>query len=239
MTPSPLRLHDAKRLHAEGLRLCQASPVNPSVLPAFLLAVLVIAASPGPAMALIFQQAGLHGFRAAIPTVLGLELGLFLWALAAGAGLAALVAASEVAFWVLRIAGAGFLIYLGVRAIRAGWRLRNHGGTMAMPTAPAPRSHGGAFLEGLVVQLANPKAAMFLLAFYPQFLPTNAPVLAPTVTLAVIQVSVETVLYLGLAAAVGQASAWFSRTAVRRRLDYASGAVLVALGLRVALTSRA
>ncbi|MGI9196612.1 MAG: LysE family translocator [Candidatus Nanopelagicales bacterium] len=213
--------------------------MNPASLPAFLLAVLVIAASPGPAMALIFQRAGLHGFRAAIPTVLGLELGLFLWALAAGAGLAALVAASEVAFWVLRVAGAAFLGYLGIRAIMAGWRLRDREGTEALPAPPAPRSRAGAFGEGVIVQLANPKAAVFLLAFYPQFLPTSGPVLGPTVALGLIQVSVETVLYLGLALAVGRASAWFSRTAIRRRLDYASGAVLLALGLRVALTSRA
>lgn len=208
------------------------------MLPAFLLAVLLIAATPGPAMALILQRAGTRGFRAAIPTVLGIEVGLFIWALAAGAGLAALVAASEVAFWILRVLGAGFLIYLGVRALRAGWRLRDRQGLESLPALPAMRGHGGAFLEALVVQLANPKAAIFLIAFYPQFLPRSGPVLGPTITLGLIQVSVETVLYLGLAAAVGRASAWFSTTRVRRRLDYASGAVLILLGLRVAVSAR-
>ena len=213
--------------------------MNPAALPAFLLAVLVIAASPGPAMALIFQRAGAHGFRAAVPTVLGIEVGLFIWALAAGAGLAALVAASEVAFWILRILGAGFLLFLGIRALRSGWRLRDRDGVSALPEPPRRRSHAGAFAEALVVQLANPKAALFLFAFYPQFLPTRGPVLGPTIVLGLIQVSVETVLYLGLAAAVGRASAWFGRTRIRRRLDYVSGAVLVGLGLRVALASRA
>lgn len=69
-------------------------------------------------------------------------------------------------------------------------------------------------------------------------MPAEGPVLATTVTLGAIQVTLETVLYLGLAFAVGSASAWFSRTSVRRRLDYVSGAVLIALGARVALTSR-
>lgn len=206
-------------------------------LPAFLLAVLIIAASPGPAIVLILQRAGAHGFRAAIPTVLGLELGLFLWALAAGTGMAALVAASETAFLVLRVAGAIFLAYLGVRAIRSGWRLRGRDGVDPLPTVEPPPGHR-AFAEGLLVQLANPKAAVFLFAFYPQFVPADGPVLATTVALALVQVSFETVLYLGLAAIVGSASAWFSRTSVRRRLDYASGAVLIALGLRVALASR-
>jgi threonine/homoserine/homoserine lactone efflux protein len=209
-----------------------------SVLPAFLVAVLVIAASPGPAMALIFQRAGLHGFRAAVPTVLGLELGLWLWALAAGAGLAALVAASETAFLVLKVVGAAFLVYLGVKALRAGWRLRDRGGVEALPEPPKPHSSRGAFLEGLLVQLANPKAAAFMFAFYPQFVPHDGPVLATTMVLATIQVTVETVLYLGLALAVGRASTWFSRTKIRRRIDYVSGSVLILLGLRVATASR-
>jgi len=68
-----------------------------STLPAFLLAVLLISASPGPAMALIFRRAALRGLRGALPAVLGLALGLYVWALFAGAGFAALVAASEVA----------------------------------------------------------------------------------------------------------------------------------------------
>lgn len=207
-------------------------------LPAFMLAVLIIAASPGPAIVLILQRAGTHGFRAAIPTVLGLEVGLFVWALAAGTGMAALVAASETAFLVLRVAGAIFLAYLGIRAIRSGWRLRGRDGLDPLPKVDPPRGHR-AFTEGVLVQLANPKAAVFLFAFYPQFVPADGPVLATTVALGLVQVSFETALYLGLAAVVGSAASWFSRTVVRRRLDYASGAVLLALGVRVALTSRA
>lgn len=217
--------------------LCQTRPVDVSLLPAFLLAVLVIAATPGPAVVLILQRAGAHGFRTAIPTVLGLELGLFLWALAAGTGMAALVAASETAFLALRVVGAAFLVYLGVKAIRSGWRLRGRSGLDPLPHVDPPKGHR-AFAEGLLVQLANPKAAVFLFAFYPQFVPAEGPVLLSTVTLGALQVSVETALYLGLAAVVGRASAWFSRASVRRRLDFASGAVLLALGARVAFTSR-
>lgn len=211
--------------------------IRPEALPAFLLAVLVTAASPGPAMALIFQRAGLHGFRRAVPTVLGIELGLFIWAIAVGLGLAALVAASEIAFLILKVVGAVFLAALGIKALRAGWSLRDQGGRTALPPPPA-RGHAGAFAEGLLVQLANPKPAIFLFAFYPQFLPADGPVLGPALALGTIQVSVETALYLGLAFAVGSASAWFQRTVVRRRLQYASGVVLLGLGARLALASR-
>jgi threonine/homoserine/homoserine lactone efflux protein len=216
--------------------VCQCGRVDlVAVLPAFLLAVVLISASPGPAVALILRRAALRGTRAAVPTVLGLEAGLYLWALAAGAGLAALVAASEVAYTVLRVVGAGVLLWLGLRAWYAAWKDRGNPGE---PTAPRRYSARGAFAEGLVVQLANPKAAVLMFAFYPQFVPQDGPVLAVTAGLAALQVVVETGLYLGLAAAVGRASGWFRRPRIRRRLEAISGTVLVGLGLRVAVTAR-
>ncbi|GAA2271597.1 LysE family translocator [Nonomuraea roseoviolacea subsp. roseoviolacea] len=210
-------------------------------LPAFVLAVILISASPGPAMALILRRAAVRGLSGAVPTVLGLEAGLYVWALCAAAGLAALVAASEVAFVVLRVAGAAFLLYLGVKAWRSAW-LSRRTGAAAQPEEEAPavsaRSWWKAFGEGAVVMLANPKAAAFMIAFYPQFVPHDRPLLATTALLALLQVALETVLYLSLAAVVGRAGAWFRRPVVRRRLDAVSGTVLVALGLRVAIESR-
>jgi len=207
-----------------------------ATLPAFLLAVVLISASPGPAMALILRRAALHGTRAAVPTVLGLELGLYLWALAAGAGLAAVVAASEVAYLVLRVVGAAVLLYLGLKA----WKSALYDRSDSALTAAEGSAHltRRAFGEGVLVQIANPKAAVFMFAFYPQFVPADGPVLAMTAALALVQVAVETCLYLALAAAVGRASAWFRRPRIRRRLEAASGTVLVGLGLRVAVTSR-
>ncbi len=201
------------------------------VVPGFLIAVLFMAAVPGPAVALILRRAALRGARATVPVVLGLETGLYLWALAAGGGLAALVAASHTAYAVLRMLGAGVLLWLGLRAWRAAWV-----GT-PQPEAVLPVRFGrrGAFAEGLLVQVANPKAAVFTFAFYPQFVPHDSAVLAWTAGLGLLQVSVETVLYLLLTLAVGRASRWFTRPVVRRRLEAASGTVLVALGLRVAV----
>ena len=209
-------------------------------LPAFLLAVLLISASPGPAMALIFRRAALRGLRGAVPTVLGLEAGLYVWALFAGAGFAALVAASEVAYLVLRIVGAVVLLYLGIKAWRSAWRDTGEEPAMPVGTSPVPGSRHwwGALAEGLVVQLANPKAAVFMVAFYPQFVPADGPVFTTTALLALLQITVETGLYLALAAGVARAGAWFRRPRIRRRLDAVSGTVLVGLGLRVAASSR-
>jgi threonine/homoserine/homoserine lactone efflux protein len=203
-----------------------------SSLPAFVLAVLLISASPGPAMALIFRRAALRGLRGAVPTVLGLEFGLYVWALFAGAGFAALVAASEVAYLVLRVVGAGVLLVLGFRALRTAWR----GEPAVTDEAPEPCRHRwwSSFGEGVVVQLANPKAAVFMLAFYPQFVPAHGPVFATTALLGLLQITLETVLYLGLAAGVARAGTWFRRPRIRRRLEAVSGTVLVGLGVRVA-----
>jgi threonine/homoserine/homoserine lactone efflux protein len=210
-----------------------------ALLPVFLAAVLLISASPGPAMALILRRAALHGFRAAVPTVLGLEAGLYVWALLAAAGFAALVAASEVAYLVLRMIGATVLIVMGVRA----WRSAREAGRAVTSPEPAadapPRGWVRAFAEGAVVQLANPKAAAFVIAFYPQFVPVDRPLFATTAVLALLQVAVETAFYLGLAAGVARAGTWFRRPRIRAGLEAVSGTVLVALGLRMAVASEA
>jgi len=212
-------------------------------LPAFVVAVILMSASPGPAMALTLRRAALRGFRAAVPTVLGLEAGIYLWALAAAAGFASLVAASEAAFTVLRVVGAAVLLLLGARALYAVWRRRDQGDAAAIDFPAEPqrltrRGWWGAFAEGVGVQLSNPKAAVFLIAFYPQFVPSDRPLFATTALLALLQITLEAALYLGLAAGVGRARRWFARPVIRRRLEAVSGGVMVALGLRVAASGR-
>ncbi|HVU91441.1 MAG TPA: LysE family translocator [Jatrophihabitans sp.] len=201
-------------------------------LPAFVGAVLVISAVPGPAVALLIRRCSVGGFRAGVPVVFGLELGLYFWILAAGAGLAALVATSAVAFTVLRVVGAAVLLGLGVQAFRAARR-----GEYAQlgPASVLPRS---GFLTGLLTNLANPKAAVFTFAFYPQFIPHGYPLLPTAAVLGLLQVGMEIAVYLGFAALVGRARSWFTRARIRRRLDALCGTVLVGLGLRVAAESR-
>lgn len=210
----------------------------PSSLPTFLVAVVLVSASPGPAMALILRRAALHGYRGAVPTVLGLEAGLYTWALLAGAGFAALVAASEVAFLLLRVVGAAVLILLGVKAWLGVWRRES--GALATEADAAPvRARGWwrSFAEAVMVSLANPKAAVFMIVFYPQFIPPGRPLFATTALLAAVQVVLETALYLALAAGVARAGGWFRQTRIRRRLDAVSGTVLVGLGVRVAAST--
>lgn len=206
-------------------------------LPTFVVAVVLISASPGPATALILRRAALHGYRGALPTVLGLEAGLYTWALLAAAGFAALVAASEVAFLVLRVIGAAVLVVLGVKAWLGVWR-REHGGPEEADAVSArARGWWRSFAEAVMVSLANPKAAVFMIVFYPQFVPPDRPLFATTALLAAAQVLLETAMYLTLAAGVAKAGGWFRQTKIRRRLDAVTGTVLVGLGARVAASN--
>lgn len=199
----------------------------------FVVAVALMWVSPGPAMTVLLRTAAMHGFPRAAATIIGLEVGLYFWALAAGAGAAALVATSQVAFVVLRISGAVVLIYLGVRAWRAAWRRQQ-----PELLAPRPASTVRSFANGLVVQLANPKTATLLIAFYPQFVPSDRPMLATTAVLGLLQVMTELVLYLTVAVFAARAGSWFRRPAIRRGLEAVSGTVLVGLGVRVAALHR-
>lgn len=205
-------------------------------LPGFLGAVLLIAAVPGPAVALLIRRCSVGGFRAGVPVVLGLETGLYLWILAAGAGLAALVATSDVAYLVLRVIGTAVLVVLGVQA----WRAARRGDYAAeLPAARVmPRGRRGAFTMGVLTNAANPKAAVFTFAFYPQFIPRGYPMLPTAAALGLLQVTVEIGFYLAFAALIGRARTWFVRTRVRRTLDALCGTVLVGLGLRVATDAR-
>lgn len=212
------------------------------VLPAFLLAVVVISATPGPAFALIVRRSALRGRRHALATIVGLELGLYAWALLVASG-AAVVAASELGYLLLKIIGCGVLAWLAYRSFRSWWRERRTPTEVPPPEAAAPEQLGARTLimavgEGFVVQLANPKAAVFLVALYPQFVPASLPLFQTTAVLGLLQVAVETVIYLSLALAVNRAGGWFRRSVVRRRLEAVTGLVLVGLGVRLATSHR-
>jgi threonine/homoserine/homoserine lactone efflux protein len=200
-------------------------------LPAFLLVALVVVFTPGPATALIVRNALRSGRRAAWATTAGNSTGILLWALASVLGISALVAASQTAFAVLRTAGAITLVLLGVQA----WRRARAG----LPAAErAPRGGRSRYREGLLTSFANPKLAVFFIALFPQFVPHGQAVLPATLAMAVIIVGLDVVWFTVLATVVARAQAAFTERGWARRMERISGAVLVALGLRLAAERR-
>jgi threonine/homoserine/homoserine lactone efflux protein len=209
------------------------------VLPQFLLACLVLAALPGPAMALFLHRTLRDGRSAGLAAVAGNEIGVFAWALAGGAGLSVLLAANRVLFDGLHVVGGVVLVALGVQAWRAS---RRGDGDEFGATLAAPLSRGrttmSAFRASLISIAANPKAAVFAITFFPQFLPHSGPLLPTVIVLATIQVILDTAWCAGLVLLAGRARSSLSRVAVRRRIERALGAVLIALGIELAADTR-
>jgi threonine/homoserine/homoserine lactone efflux protein len=203
-------------------------------LPAFLAVALAVTLTPGPAFALLVQTAALHGRRAALANIAGNSIGVLVWGVLSALGISALIAANHLAYDALRVTGAGFLLWLGVRALRG----RIRGETTAEPTAPAPpRPLGRALRKGLLNSLANPKLAVFFVALFPQFLRPGTDVLPAALTMAAVIVAFDIVVYGAVAVLVDRFRRAL-RPGLMRRLEQTSGAVLVAFGLRLAGEAR-
>ena len=204
------------------------------VLPRFLLASLVLAALPGPASVLCLHRALRDGRAAGLAAVAGNEIGLFGWALAGGARLSVLLAANRVLSDAFHIAGGLVLAVLGMRA----WRGARRAGADEVAVAgglPGGRTPGAAFCASLVSIAANPKAAVFAITFLPQFLPNDGPLLPALVALASIQVLVDSAWTAGLVLLADHAGAVWRRVAVRQRIERILGAILILLGLELAV----
>jgi threonine/homoserine/homoserine lactone efflux protein len=207
---------------------------------AFCGAALLISMAPGPSTVVIMRQSMLSGRRAGAAAMLGNEAGVLAWGVAAAWGRSALLVASRLAYDVLRLVGAGVLVYFGVRALWQARRSRSGGG--AEPVGEAGEAGRGSlwrsFRMGLVTAAANPKAGVFAVSFLPQFVPQGAPVLGMLLVLSLLWVAIDVVWYLGVVWLVGTARRVLQRSGVRRRLEQVSGAVLVGLGIRLAAESR-
>jgi threonine/homoserine/homoserine lactone efflux protein len=199
---------------------------------AFVGVVGLIVVVPGPDMALVLRNGIGKGRRAAVETALGINAGLLVWAFAAALGVAALVRASEPAFTTLRIAGGVYLVWLGVRALAAAWR----GGTEHDRAAPA-RWHLSPFGQGLLSNLLNPKIALVFTTLIPQFVDPGRPAVPQTLLLAGIFLGMGLAWLVSYALVVARVGAVLARSGVRRALNAVTGAVLGALGVRVALES--
>jgi threonine/homoserine/homoserine lactone efflux protein len=207
-----------------------------AVLPQFALACLVLAVLPGPATALFVHRTVRDGRTAGLAAVAGNEIGVFGWALAAGAGLTALLQANRALFEALHVVGALVLVYLGV----AAWRVAHRPEADVAPPGwlSSGRSPIAAFRASLVSIAANPKAAVFALSFFPQFLPRHGAVFATSVVLALIQVVIDTTYCAVLVLLAARVRPWLSRIVVRRYPERILGTILVALGVQLAAESR-
>ncbi len=142
---------------------------DPSVIAAFTIAALVLIITPGPDMTLFMSKTLTLGQKAGVAAVLGASSGLVAHSLLAAVGLSALLAASEIAFYVIKIFGAAYLLWLAVQAIR-------HGSALTLdPRKNQRESFMRVWASGFGINLLNPKIVLFFITFLPQFISVNDP----------------------------------------------------------------
>ena len=200
---------------------------------AFAAVAALIVVVPGPDMALVLRNGVARGRGAAVATALGINAGLLVWALAAALGIAALLHASGTAFTALKLAGAAYLVWLGLRALLDAWR-----GTGDAATSSRHRRRTSPFRQGLLSNLFNPKIALVYTTLIPQFVDRGGSEIAQTFLLAAVFITMGLVWLTGYALLVAEAGALLRRPSVRRVVNTVSGAVLTALGFRLALERR-
>jgi threonine/homoserine/homoserine lactone efflux protein len=192
-------------------------------------AALALLAIPGPAVLYIVVQSAEQGRRVGLASVAGIHLGTLVHVAAATAGLSALIVASALAFSVVKYAGAAYLVYLGVRKLLE----RSSGEQVERPREPLSR----AFRRGIVVNVLNPKTALFFLAFLPQFVdPDRGTVWSQVLILGLLFVALGVVSDSLYALAAGTVGALLRRR--REALRYGSGVVYIGLGAAAALVKR-
>ncbi|MFI1919171.1 LysE family translocator [Nocardia sp. NPDC020380] len=191
---------------------------------------------PGLDTALVLRAAVGRGRRQAFATALGVGSGTLVWGAAAAAGVSALLTASEVAYTLLRIAGAIYLVWMGIGMLRQAFRRPPP--TDTLTPDDAPRTVFASWAKGFGTNLLNPKVGVFYVAMLPQFLPPGVPHLVMGCALAVVHNIEGMVWFTMIICAAGAAKAWLDRDRVRRAMDAITGTVVVAFGLKLATTQR-
>jgi threonine/homoserine/homoserine lactone efflux protein len=210
-----------------------------SAILAFTIAAAILTITPGLDMALVLRTAAVEGPRRALLAGLGICCGVLAWGILAAAGLGAAMAISGIVYDGLRIAGACYLVYLGIGLIRHPRGAVASSGTDS--DRLALRKSGGAsrwFARGLLTNLLNPKVGIFYVTFLPQFIPIGVDVVGFSALLALIHAILGILWFVALTLATQPLSRWLRRPAVLRTLDRVTGGVFVLFGVRLAIEQR-
>lgn len=196
----------------------------------------VVIMLPGPDTAVVTKNILIHGRRAGLGTSVGVCAGLSVWTVAAALGVASVLRASDVAFTALKLAGAAYLVWLGVQAFRAAREMASTAGASVSGGAGAGSQRG--FRQGLLSNLANPKIAVFFTSLLPQFVDPGRAVLLPFLALGGLFVLMTLTWLCAYSLLAARMAAALQRGRVKAALDRITGTVLIAVGVRLALERR-
>lgn len=201
-----------------------------SRLIAFIGVAALLTIAPGPDMALVLRNALRGGRPTVVPTAAGICTGCIVWGAASSVGVAALLAASAQLYEALKLAGAVYLIFLGIMAFREAMR----GQTVEDGRKATMRTRAGAYRQGLLTNLLNPKVGVFYATFLPQFIAPGQPVFATSVALACIHAGMGLVWLTIYGYGASRLADVMNRGRIREGIEAATGTVLVAFGLKLA-----
>ncbi len=192
----------------------------------------LVTIAPAADFALVSRRALSAGARAAVITASGVCSGVLVWGALSALGVAAIVTASADAYAALRLAGAAYLVLLGIRALLTARRLAGENATPA--DHQTSRVRDGGFRQGLVTNLLNPKVGIFYAAVLPQFVSHRDSVLLVSLLFAALHALMGMVWYSFSAVVLSRGRRLFARPRARAALELTTAAVLIGLGLRVA-----
>ena len=200
---------------------------------AFVAASTFLALAPGPDNLFVLTQSAINGVRAGLLVTLGICTGLIVHTIAVAVGIAAIVQTSAVAFFLLKIVGAGYLLYLAWQAFRSQPELIRKG------DKPKVRA-GKLFRRGILMNVANPKVSMFFLAFLPQFAdPTRGSVTAQVIFLSVVFIGSTFFVFAGVAVLAGRINRWFAEFHRGPQfLNWIAGTIFIGLAVKLATARR-
>jgi len=209
-----------------------------STLVAFVLIAGLLVITPGPDMALVTRNALTRGRRAALATAFGIEAGLLVWTGLSVLGVATALRASAVAFTMLKLAGAVYLVYLGVTTFLSMRPGPGREGRRSPPRGHLLVRQGPAFRQGLLSNVFNPKIAVFFTSLIPQFVTPGPSAVAESAALAGIFIAMGLVWLTSYALFASTANEFLRAPTINKVLTVATGCVLIAFGLGLALEPR-
>ena len=203
------------------------------VIITFFAASVLLALAPGPDNIFVLTQSALHGRTSGLIVTFGLCTGLIVHTLAVALGVAVIFQASAIAFTALKLAGAGYLLYLAWQVFRAS-------ATKIEATRDNPLSYKKLFSRGIIMNVTNPKVSIFFLAFLPQFAdPNRGPVALQIVLLGLLFMLSTVLIFGGIALLAGSLGEWLNRsTRVQRAMNWMTGFVFVGLALKLVTAER-
>lgn len=196
----------------------------------FLAAAIVIAVSPGPGAVLSMSTGMRHGYRAAFTAILGLQAALLIQLGIVSVGFGALLAASETGFAAVKLVGAAYLVWLGIQR----WRTL----PQAVGTVAAPLPGRSLFAQGVMVNLSNPKAIIFIAALVPQFIVPSASLLPQYLTIAATLCLTDLAVMSAYALGAARLGRWLGDPAAIRLQNRLFGGLFVSAGAALALSAR-